>query len=145
VFLTPRENDPIADHGLLGPTYFEALAWEGERFRLNYENWLGRTFRVLIVRMQHYQADLNWNWNWNWAESVIGLRVMAVVAWILHLLEFMNAKCEQVLRRLKLKSLGKDSDFLVESEEASIPIPAPAPAPATTIDTGETALLQSMF
>lgn len=36
VFLTPREGDPVKDHGLLGPTYREALAWEGKRYQKLY-------------------------------------------------------------------------------------------------------------
>jgi len=36
VFLTPRGNDPIIDHGLLGPTYIDALRWEGRRYQSLY-------------------------------------------------------------------------------------------------------------
>ena len=32
VFLTPRAGDPIEDHGLFGPTYIDALKWEGRRY-----------------------------------------------------------------------------------------------------------------
>mmetsp|Transcript_17660 Transcript_17660/g.26447 ORF Transcript_17660/g.26447 Transcript_17660/m.26447 type:complete len:217 (+) Transcript_17660:3761-4411(+) len=32
VFLTPRAGDPIVDHGLFGPTYIDALRWEGRRY-----------------------------------------------------------------------------------------------------------------
>lgn len=32
VFLTPRAGDPIEDHGLFGPTYIDALRWEGRRY-----------------------------------------------------------------------------------------------------------------
>lgn len=32
VFLTPRAGDPIQDHGLFGPTYIDALKWEGRRY-----------------------------------------------------------------------------------------------------------------
>mmetsp|Transcript_7158 Transcript_7158/g.10261 ORF Transcript_7158/g.10261 Transcript_7158/m.10261 type:complete len:198 (-) Transcript_7158:184-777(-) len=32
VFLSPRSGDPIIDHGLLGPTYIDALEWEGRRY-----------------------------------------------------------------------------------------------------------------
>lgn len=32
VFLTPRAGDPIQDHGLFGPTYIDALRWEGKRY-----------------------------------------------------------------------------------------------------------------
>jgi len=33
VFLTPKGNDPIIDHGLLGPTYSDIVAWEGRRYQ----------------------------------------------------------------------------------------------------------------
>lgn len=36
VFLTPRAGDPVIDHGLLGPTYREALVWEGQRYQKLY-------------------------------------------------------------------------------------------------------------
>jgi len=36
VFLTPRGNNPIIDHGLLGPTYVDALRWEGRRYQSLY-------------------------------------------------------------------------------------------------------------
>lgn len=36
VFLTPRSGDPILDHGLFGPTYIDALRWEGRRYQMLY-------------------------------------------------------------------------------------------------------------
>lgn len=36
VFLTPRGGDPILDHGLFGPTYLDALKWEGRRYKTLY-------------------------------------------------------------------------------------------------------------
>ena len=36
VFLSPRAGDPILDHGLFGPTYLDALKWEGRRYRTLY-------------------------------------------------------------------------------------------------------------
>ena len=48
-FLAPREGDPIADHGLLGKTYGQALAWEGLRFQRKYQSALYRTVRTLVV------------------------------------------------------------------------------------------------
>lgn len=37
-FLAPRVGDPIADHHLLGPTYAEALRYEGRRFQRRYQS-----------------------------------------------------------------------------------------------------------
>ncbi|GFH57641.1 hypothetical protein CTEN210_14117 [Chaetoceros tenuissimus] len=36
VFLTPREGDPVKDHGLFGATYRDALLWEGRRYQKLY-------------------------------------------------------------------------------------------------------------
>jgi len=36
VFLTPREGDPVKDHGLFGKTYLDALRWEGRRYQTLY-------------------------------------------------------------------------------------------------------------
>lgn len=38
VFLSPRDGNPVVDHGLMGPTYMEALKWEGRRFQSQYES-----------------------------------------------------------------------------------------------------------
>lgn len=37
-FLAPRIGDPIQDHNLLGPTYLQALIWEGQRFQNQYQS-----------------------------------------------------------------------------------------------------------
>ena len=42
VFLTSRTGDPVTDHGLLNPTYLEALFWEGRRYQSIYLSPLGR-------------------------------------------------------------------------------------------------------
>ncbi len=36
VFLTSRTGDPVTDHGLLNPTYLEAMFWEGRRYQSIY-------------------------------------------------------------------------------------------------------------
>jgi len=36
VFLTPREGDPVKDHGLFERTYLDALKWEGRRYQTLY-------------------------------------------------------------------------------------------------------------
>ena len=49
VFLTPRSGDPIEDHGLLGPTYIEALIWEGKRYQQYYIPIVERTLRTALI------------------------------------------------------------------------------------------------
>eukprot|EP00543_Licmophora_paradoxa_P018710 CAMPEP_0202460296 /NCGR_PEP_ID=MMETSP1360-20130828/42937_1 /ASSEMBLY_ACC=CAM_ASM_000848 /TAXON_ID=515479 /ORGANISM="Licmophora paradoxa, Strain CCMP2313" /LENGTH=267 /DNA_ID=CAMNT_0049081885 /DNA_START=36 /DNA_END=839 /DNA_ORIENTATION=- len=58
-FLAPRIGDPIRDHNLLGPTYAQALAWEGRRFQQTYQNVLQRMQRPLyLFLLALYHATL---------------------------------------------------------------------------------------
>lgn len=49
VFLAPRVGDPIQDHHLLGPTYFQALSWEGQRYRMTYHSLVYRVSRTFFI------------------------------------------------------------------------------------------------
>ena len=42
IFLASRTGDPMTDHGLLNPTYLEALLWEGQRYQSLYLSPLGQ-------------------------------------------------------------------------------------------------------
>jgi hypothetical protein len=63
-FLAPRIGDPIRDHHLWGPTYAQALQWEGERFHQLYVSYAYRIFRFLYLFilatiqavMEHFEA-----------------------------------------------------------------------------------------
>jgi hypothetical protein len=48
-FLVPRVGDPIEDHQLLGPTYEQALAWEGRRFQRTYQSISHQVFRIVAL------------------------------------------------------------------------------------------------
>lgn len=48
-FLAPRLGDPIRDHNLFGPTYAQALAWEGQRFQSQYQSVAYRSTRFLYL------------------------------------------------------------------------------------------------
>ena len=48
-FLAPRIGDPIRDHHLWGPTYAQALQWEGDRFHQIYVSHAYRLFRFLSL------------------------------------------------------------------------------------------------
>lgn len=50
-FLAPRFGDPLEDHQLLGPTYANALYWEGRRFQRQYQTVIRRTARSTILFM----------------------------------------------------------------------------------------------
>jgi len=41
IFLASRTGDPVTDHGLLNPTYLEALLWEGQRYQSLYKSPIG--------------------------------------------------------------------------------------------------------
>jgi hypothetical protein len=47
-FLAPRAGDPIRDHNLWGPTYGQALQWEGERFQRLHVHPLYRVARSAL-------------------------------------------------------------------------------------------------
>jgi len=51
VFLTPRGGDPILDHSLLGPTYIDALKWEGRRYQALYLPIWYPFIQVLVIWM----------------------------------------------------------------------------------------------
>jgi hypothetical protein len=48
-FLAPRAGDPVADHNLFGPTYAQALEWEGARFQRMFESSLVRLARRIML------------------------------------------------------------------------------------------------
>ena len=49
VFLSSRTGDPVTDHGLLNPTYLEALLWEGQRYRALYRSPVGHVVDAAFV------------------------------------------------------------------------------------------------
>jgi hypothetical protein len=57
-FLAPRIGDPIRDHNLWGPTYAQALQWEGDRFHQIYVSPVYRIYRVLFLLIQALIAAL---------------------------------------------------------------------------------------
>ena len=60
VFLTPKGYDPIVDHGLLGPTYCDLVAWEGSRFIETYWGGRVRSFEVLVRLRQKLDDIVRW-------------------------------------------------------------------------------------
>lgn len=49
IFLASRTGDPVTDHGLLNPTYLEALIWEGQRYQSLYTSPLGQRIDSAFV------------------------------------------------------------------------------------------------
>eukprot|EP00977_Amphora_coffeiformis_P005493 scaffold1168_cov167-Amphora_coffeaeformis.AAC.26 len=59
VFLMPRLGDPIADHNLIGPTYAQALEWEGRRFQLQHRSMAYRTLRPGLVLLLAFVTNMS--------------------------------------------------------------------------------------
>mmetsp|Transcript_15411 Transcript_15411/g.23100 ORF Transcript_15411/g.23100 Transcript_15411/m.23100 type:complete len:310 (+) Transcript_15411:122-1051(+) len=49
IFLASRTGDPATDHGLLNPTYLEALVWEGQRYQSLFLSPLGQMAGAAFV------------------------------------------------------------------------------------------------
>ena len=52
VFLSPKGNDPIIDHGLLGPTYKDVMMWEGRRYQMLYSGFRSSRWFKELERTQ---------------------------------------------------------------------------------------------
>jgi hypothetical protein len=50
-FLAPRLGDPVADHNLIGPTYAQALEWEGMRFQMEHRSLMYRIVRRILLML----------------------------------------------------------------------------------------------
>jgi len=48
-FLAPKLGDPVADHNLYGPTYGQALQWEGARYQRKYVSLPYRSMRKIYL------------------------------------------------------------------------------------------------
>jgi hypothetical protein len=51
-FLAPRSGDPLVDHSLNGPTYSQALQWEGIRYQQLYLHPIYRFSKSIIILLQ---------------------------------------------------------------------------------------------
>jgi hypothetical protein len=58
-FLAPRMGDPVADHNLFGPTYAQALEWEGARFLRMYESSLIRFARRMLLLLSVFAEAIS--------------------------------------------------------------------------------------
>lgn len=48
-FLAPKDGDPIRDHHLLGPTYIQALSWEGRKYQQTYHSIAYRVVQMIFA------------------------------------------------------------------------------------------------
>lgn len=95
VFLASRTGDPVTDHGLLNPTYLEALLWEGQRYQSLYLSPLGRMVDSAFV------APLASSVCWfpNFAYETTRRLFVAIFRMLLLLRDFVQAVVNRVLKR----------------------------------------------
>ena len=65
-FLAPRLGDPIGDHDILGPTYSQALSWEGKRFQREHRSLGYKVLHPLYILF----LDLQWRLR-EWIKSIL--------------------------------------------------------------------------
>lgn len=99
-FLAPRIGDPIGDHDLLGPTYAEALAWEGNRFCQTYQSPLyrmARTMALFMVAMYHIVTVK--------CSELLEYILRPVIRWILWMWTFLQIIYYELSRQFKERVL----------------------------------------
>lgn len=91
IFLASRTGDPVTDHGLLNPTYLEALLWEGQRYQSLYLSPLGKAVDGAFV------APLASSLGWfpNFAYETTKKLVLAILTMFIWLREFARSVLAQ--------------------------------------------------
>jgi hypothetical protein len=82
IFLASRTGDPVTDHGLLNPTYLDALLWEGQRYQSLYMHtplWYQLVNSVIVSPSV---------WFSNYAYDVTRQVIIAIVRFVLIVYEF---------------------------------------------------------
>ncbi len=77
IFLASRTGDPVTDHGLLNPTYLEALLWEGQRYQSLYLSSLLRSVDGAFVALAP-----SLRWFPNFAYEVTKFVVIAMIRFL---------------------------------------------------------------
>lgn len=113
IFLTSRTGDPVSDHGLLNPTYLEALVWEGERYQSLYLSPLGKIAHGAAFIVPCVSSTLCWFPNLAYHAArrllaaivrlVIAIRDMAILT-ANRLLNRSQRKHKQMTNEIKLES-----------------------------------------
>ena len=79
IFLASRTGDPVTDHGLLNPTYLEALLWEGQRYQSLYKSPIG--LDAAFIAPLASSATLFPNFAYRTTKKVI-LVILQLVVWL---------------------------------------------------------------
>lgn len=95
IFLASRTGDPVTDHGLLNPTYLEALLWEGQRYQSLYLSPLGKAVDGAFV------APLASSLGWfpNFAYETTKKLVLAILTMFIWLREFARSVLAQTFNK----------------------------------------------
>lgn len=80
IFLASRTGDPVTDHGLLNPTYLDALLWEGQRYQSLYTTpyWYQLLHCAIVSPV----------WFSNFAYEVTRQTIVAIIQMVLIVYEF---------------------------------------------------------
>ena len=81
IFLASRTGDPVTDHGLLNPTYLDALLWEGRRYQSLYMHvplWYQLLYGTLVSPV----------WFSNFAYEITRQSIIAIIRLVIIVYEF---------------------------------------------------------
>ena len=81
IFLASRTGDPVTDHGLLNPTYLDALLWEGRRYQSLYMHvplWYQLLYGTLVSPV----------WFSNFAYEITRQCIIAIIRLVIIVYEF---------------------------------------------------------
>jgi len=97
VFLTPRGGDPIEDHQLLGPTYGEALVWEGRRFVTMYQPAPYRASKAFVRAVGPFALSVH-----RANVAVLKRTVVPLILALMAVLDWLKTRCKNLARTMVL-------------------------------------------
>ena len=114
IFLASRTGDPVTDHGLLNPTYLDALLWEGQRYQSLYMHiplWYQLVNSVIVSPSV---------WFSNFAYDVTRQVIIAIVRFVLIVYEFIYNIVHRVVLYYEQQQQQQDKYESVVQPIASI-------------------------
>ena len=100
VFLMPRLGDPISDHNLIGPTYAQALGWEGKRFQLRHRSLAYRTLRPVLVALLAFATNLSRH-----LDEMLKVIIRNILHWSIAIYTFLRKHLDHLSAKMKEKIL----------------------------------------
>lgn len=95
VFLMPRLGDPIRDHNLIGPTYAQALEWEGRRFQLQHRSAAYRVLRPLLLAVIAFASSLSHH-----MDEILKTMIRLILRWTDHCHTFSRLYANRIQTKL---------------------------------------------